>query len=60
MRRTEKAIVEAECGVKVIGKRSSQELMNLMGLEETADELSRTSGVRCYGHVLRRNSDDLL
>ena len=34
--------------------------MDLMGLEETSDRLARTSEVRWYRHILRRNSGDAL
>ena len=52
--RTEKAMMTAKCGVEIIEKRSSQELMSLLGLKDTLDGLARVSGVRWYGHVLRR------
>ena len=34
------------CGVKIIEKRRNQELMSLLGLKDTLDELVRASGVR--------------
>ena len=54
LRRTEKALVRAMCGVKIIEKRRSQKLMSLLGLKDTLDGLARASGVRGHGHVLRR------
>ena len=33
--RTKKAIMRAMCGVKIIEKRRSQELMSLLGLKDT-------------------------
>ena len=54
--KTEKAVMKAMCGVKIIEKRS-QELMSLQGLKDTFDGLARASGVRWYGHVLRRALD---
>ena len=47
------------CGVKLIEKRS-QEFMSLLGLKNTSDKLARASGVRWYGHVLRRDNGDVL
>ena len=35
LRRTKKAIMRAMCGVKIIEKRRSQELMSLLGLKDT-------------------------
>ena len=57
--RTEKAMMKAIRGVKIIEKRS-QELMSLLGLKNTLDGLARASGVQWYGHVLRRNNSDVL
>ena len=35
LRRTEKAMMRATCGVKMIKKRRNQELMSLLGLKDT-------------------------
>ena len=47
------------CGF-FIEKRRSQELMSLLDLEDTFDRLASVSGVRWYGHVLRRNNGAVL
>ena len=60
LRRTEKAMMRAMCGVKMIEERRSQKLMNLLGLKDSLDGLARVSGVRWYGHVLRRDNGDVL
>ena len=52
LRRTEKAMMRALCGFKVVEKRS-QELMSLLCLKDTLDGLARASGVQWHGHVLR-------
>ena len=57
LRRTEKAIMRAMCGVKINEKRRSQQLMSLLGLKDTLDGLARASGVRWYGYALRRALD---
>ena len=44
-RRTEKAMVRAMCGVKLIEKRRSQQLMSLLDLKDTLDKLARASRV---------------
>ena len=59
LRRTEKVIMRAIYGVKMIEKRS-QELVSLLGLNDTLDGLARASGVRWYGHVLRKDNIDAL
>ena len=58
--RTEKAMMRPMCGVKIIEKRRSQELMSLLGLKNTFDGLARANGARWYGHVLRRDNGDVL
>ena len=34
--------------------------MSVLGLKDTLDGLARASGVRWYGHVLRRDNGDVL
>ena len=46
LRRTEKAMMRAMCGVKLIEKRKGQKLMSLLGLKDTLGGLARASGVR--------------
>ena len=60
LRRTKKAMMRAMCGVKIIEKRRSQELMSLLGLKDTLDGLARATRVRWYEHVLRRDNGDVL
>ena len=45
LRRTEKAMMRAMCKVKVIEKRTNQELMSLLNLKDTLDGLARASRV---------------
>ena len=52
--RTEKAIISAMCGVKLIEKMRSQELKNSLGLEETLYTLAKVNRVRWHRHVLMR------
>ena len=58
--KTEKVMMIAMYGVKIIGKRNSQELMSLLGLKNTLDGLARASGMQRYVHVLRRDNGDVL
>ena len=60
LRRTEKAMIRAMCGVKLMDKKNTEELMGMLGLKETVDKLAKANGVRWYGHVLRRQDDDIL
>ena len=54
LRRTEKAMTRAMCGVKLIGKKKSRELTSLLGLKDTLDGLARASRVQWCGHVFQK------
>ena len=60
LRRTERAMVRAMCGAKLMDKRNSEVLMEMLGLKNTLDGMARASGVRWFGHVLRRDENDIL
>ena len=60
MRRTERAMVRAMCGVKLADRRNTIELMDMLGLKETVDKMVKANAVRWYGHVLRRENDNIL
>ena len=51
LRRTERAVVRAMCGVKLMERRRTEELMEMLGLKETVVQMAKTNGVRWYGHV---------
>ena len=56
--RTEKAMMRAMRGVKIIEKMSQEH--EFAGFNRYLDGLARASGVRWYGHVLRRDNGDVL
>jgi len=60
LRRTERAMVRAMCGVKLMDRKKTEDLMQMLGLEEAVDQLARVNGVRWYGHVLRRDEEHVL
>jgi len=63
LRRTERAMVRAMCGVKLMEKRKTGEFMAMLGLEEMVDKLAKANGVRWYGLVftsLRKEDDPCL
>ena len=45
LRRAERAMVKAMCGVKPVEKRNTAELMDMPGLRETNDVLAKANGV---------------
>ena len=53
LRKPKKAMIRAMCEVTIIGKRSCQELMAVLCLQDTSNGSARVNGVVQYGHVLR-------
>ena len=60
LRRTERAMVRAMCGVKLADEKRTEELMNRLGLEESIDKLARANGLRWYGHILRKEDGEAI
>ena len=54
--RIEKAMMRAMCELSCL-KKSSQEIVSLLGMKDTLDGLARVNGVSWYGHVLRRDNE---
>ena len=50
-----RAMVRAMCGAKLMEKKRTEDLMEMLGLKETAVQMAKANGVRWYGHVLRRD-----
>ena len=53
LRRTERAMVRAMCGAKLMEKKRTEDLIEMSGLKETAVQMAKANGGRWYGHVLR-------
>ena len=60
LRRTERAMVRAMCGVKLMERRRTEHLMEMLGLKETVVQMAKANGVRWYGHALRRDDSHVL
>ena len=60
LRRTERALVRAMCGVKLMNRKRTEDLMQMLGLEEAVDRLAKANGIRWYGHVLKRDDGHVL
>ena len=58
--RTERAMVRSMCGVKLVDRKNTEELMEMLGLKETLDRMAKANGVRWYGHVIKRGDDNIL
>ena len=51
----ERAMMRAMCGAKLTEKKRTEDLMEMLGLKETAVQMAKVNGVRWYVHVLRRD-----
>ena len=60
LRRTERAMVRVMCGSKLMEKKRTEDLMEMLGLKETVVQMAKANGVRWYGHVLRRDDGHVL
>ena len=60
LRRTERSIVRVMCGVQLKDRKRSMNLMFMLGLNETMDQLAMAKGVCWNGHVLRRDDGHIL
>ena len=60
LRRTERARMRSMCEVKLVDRKKMEELMEMLGSKETLDKMVKANGVRWYGHVIRRNDDNIL
>ena len=58
--RTERAMVRAMCSAKLMEKRRTEDLMEMLGLKETVVQMAKANGMRWYGHVLRRDDGHVL
>ena len=54
LRRTERSMVRAMCGVQLKDRKRSADLMFMLGLKETIDQLAMANSVCWYHHVFRK------
>ena len=59
-RRTERTMVRAMCGAKLMERRRTKDLMEMLGLKEAVVQMAKANGVRWYGHVLKRDDGHVL
>ena len=60
LRRTERAMIRAMCGVKLLDRRNSEELTDMLGIKESLDRMAKASSIRWYGHVLRKEDENVI
>ena len=60
LRRTERAMIRAMCGVKLLDRRNSEELMDMLVIKESLDRMAKASSIRWYGHVFRKEDENVI
>ena len=60
LRKTERGMVKAMCGAKLMEKKRTGDLMEMLGLKETVVQMAKANGVRWYKHVLKRDDGHVL
>ena len=58
--RIDRAMVRSMCGAKLVNRKNNEESMEMHGMKETLDKISKANGERWYGHVVRRDGDSNL
>ena len=58
--RTERAMVGNMCGMKLMDIKSTKDLMQMLDLNETIDQLAKVNSVRWHGQVLTKDKNHFL
>ena len=53
-------MLRAMCGAKLMDKKRTEDLMEMLRLKETVVQIAKAKGVRWNGHVLRRDDEHVL
>ena len=56
LRKTDRAMVKSMCGIKLVDRKNTE----MLDLKKTLDRMAKANGVRWYGHVIRREDDNIL
>ena len=51
LRRTQLAMVRVMCDAKLMEKKRTEDLVEMLGLKEKVVQTAKANGVRWYGHV---------
>ena len=60
LQRTERAMVRCTCGVKLMDRNSTRNLMQMLDFNETMNLLPEANSVRWYEYVLRKGKNNVL
>ena len=60
LRRTERAMIRAMCGVKLLDQRNNEKLLDMLDIKESLDRMAKASSMRWCGHVLRKEDENVI
>ena len=60
LRRTKRAMIQAISAVKLLDLRNSNKLMDMLGIKESLDGTDKASSMQWYGHVLRKEDQNVI
>ena len=60
LRRAERVMIRAICGVKLLDRRNCEELMDMLGINKSLDRMAKASSMLWYGHVLRKEDGNVI
>ena len=58
LRRIRRAMIRAMYGVKLLDRRNSKKLMDILGIKESLDRMAKASSMRWCGHVLKKGDEN--
>ena len=47
-------------GVKLLDRRNSEELMDILGIKESSDRMAKARSMQWYSHVLRKEDENVI
>ena len=50
----------ATCVVKLLNRRNSEKLMDMLRIEESLERMAKASSMPRYGHVLRKENENVI
>ena len=56
LRRTERAI----CGAKVADRKNTEDMMDMLDVNQTIDKMAKARGVRWLRHIWRKEDGDIV
>ena len=60
LQRNERAMARNMCGVKLLDKKSTKDIMQMLDLNETIDQLAKGNSVCWHEHLLRKDKNKFL